>query len=58
VIRASVFTKKSIEMEFKFHETFPLGEDKTQYHLLTKEYVSAAEFEGQEILKVDPKGLR
>ncbi|PKP38265.1 MAG: fumarate hydratase [Bacteroidetes bacterium HGW-Bacteroidetes-14] len=45
-------------MEFKFHETFPLGEDKTQYHLLTKEYVSAAEFEGQEILKVDPKGLR
>lgn len=58
MIRASVFTKKSIEMEFKFHETFPLGEDKTQYHLLTKEYVSAAEFEGQEILKVDPKGLR
>lgn len=45
-------------MEFKFHETFPLGEDKTQYHLLTKEYVSAAEFEGQEILKVDPQGLR
>ncbi|PKP41216.1 MAG: fumarate hydratase [Bacteroidetes bacterium HGW-Bacteroidetes-10] len=45
-------------MEFKYHETFPLGEDKTQYHLLTKEYVSAAEFEGQEILKVDPKGLR
>ena len=45
-------------MEFKYHETFPLGEDKTQYHLLTKEYVSAAEFEGQEILKVDPQGLR
>jgi len=58
VIRTSVFTKKSIEMEFKYHETFPLGEDKTQYHLLTKEYVSAAEFEGQEILKVDPQGLR
>lgn len=58
MIRASVFTKKSIEMEFKYHETFPLGEDKTQYHLLTKEYVSAAEFEGQEILKVDPQGLR
>lgn len=58
MIRTSVFTKKSIEMEFKYHETFPLGEDKTQYHLLTKEYVSAAEFEGQEILKVDPQGLR
>jgi len=58
VIQASVFTIKSIEMEFKYHETFPLGEDKTQYHLLTKEYVSAAEFEGQEILKVDPQGLR
>lgn len=58
MIQASVFTIKSIEMEFKYHETFPLGEDKTQYHLLTKEYVSAAEFEGQEILKVDPQGLR
>lgn len=45
-------------MEFKFHEMFPLGEDKTQYHLLTKDYVSTAQFEGNEILKVEKEGLR
>jgi fumarate hydratase class I len=45
-------------MDFKFHEMFPLGEDRTEYHLLTKEYVSVSEFEGQQILKVDPEGLR
>ena len=27
-------------MEFKYNEMFPLGEDTTKYHLLTKEYVS------------------
>jgi fumarate hydratase class I len=45
-------------MDFKFHEMFPLGKDKTEYHLLTKEYVSTASFDGRDILKVDPKGLR
>lgn len=45
-------------MEFKYNEMFPLGEDTTKYHLLTKEYVSVAEFEGKKILKVDPEGLR
>jgi fumarate hydratase class I len=47
-----------LDMEFKFHEMFPLGKDKTEYHLLTKEYVSATQMDGQEILKVDPEGLR
>ncbi|MFA6769876.1 MAG: fumarate hydratase [Bacteroidales bacterium] len=45
-------------MEFKFNEMFPLGKEKTEYHLLTKEHVSVSQFEGEEILKVDPKGLR
>ena len=45
-------------MDFKFHEMFPLGEDKTQYPLLSKEYVSTTQFEGNEILKVDKEGLR
>jgi fumarate hydratase class I len=45
-------------MEFKFHEMFPLGKDKTDYHLLTKDFVSTAIFEGKEMLKVDPRGLR
>ncbi|MBF0288366.1 MAG: fumarate hydratase [SAR324 cluster bacterium] len=43
--------------EFQYQAPFPLGEDTTEYRLLTKDYVSVAEFEGQEILKVDPEGL-
>ncbi|NCC47078.1 MAG: fumarate hydratase, partial [Bacteroidia bacterium] len=45
-------------MEFKFQEMFPLGKEKTEYHLLTKDHVSVTEFEGKEILKVAPEGLR
>jgi hydro-lyases, Fe-S type, tartrate/fumarate subfamily, alpha region/hydro-lyases, Fe-S type, tartrate/fumarate subfamily, beta region len=37
---------------------FPLGKDTTEYHLLTKEYVSVKEFNGKEMLMVDPEGLR
>ncbi len=36
---------------------FPMGKDDTKYRLLTKEYVSTAEFEGKKILKVAPEGL-
>jgi len=43
--------------DFLYQKPFPLGEDKTQYRLLTKDYVSTVEFEGKKILKVDPKGL-
>ncbi len=35
----------------------PLQKDETEYYLLTSDHVSVAEFEGQEILKVDPKAL-
>jgi fumarate hydratase class I len=42
---------------FYYQEPFPLGEDKTQYTLLTKEYVSVASFEGHEMLKIDPEAL-
>ena len=45
-------------MEFKYQEMFPLGKDKTEYHFLTKNYVSTIEFEGEQILKVAPEGLR
>lgn len=44
-------------MEFEYNEMFPLGKDTTQYHLLTKDYVSVVEFEGKEMLKVDPAGI-
>ncbi|HIZ86390.1 MAG TPA: fumarate hydratase, partial [Candidatus Coprenecus stercoravium] len=46
------------DMEFKYEELFQMGEDTTKYHLVTKDYVSTAQFEGEEILKVDPEGLR
>ena len=42
---------------FKYQETFPLGEDKTNYYLLSKEHVSTSEFEGKQILKVAPEAL-
>jgi len=42
---------------FKFQETFPLGKDTTEYYLLSKDYVSTSDFEGQEILKVEPEAL-
>ncbi|MGM9805424.1 MAG: fumarate hydratase [Candidatus Aphodosoma sp.] len=43
--------------EFHYQPMFPLGEDKTEYYLLTKDYVSVSEFEGQPVLKVAKEGL-
>ncbi|MCX5790202.1 MAG: fumarate hydratase [Elusimicrobia bacterium] len=43
--------------EFQYQHPFPLGEDKTRYRLVTKEYVSVSKFEGREMLKVDPRAL-
>jgi len=42
---------------FSYQETFPMGKDTTEYYLLSKDYVSTASFEGQEILKVQPEAL-
>ncbi len=42
---------------FHYQEPFPMSADKTEYYLLTKDHVSVAEFEGQEILKVEPEAL-
>ena len=41
-----------------FHEMFPLGEDTTEYRKLTSEFVSTAEFDGEEVLVVDPEGIK
>ena len=43
--------------EFKYAPMFQLGEDKTEYYLLTKDYVSVGEFEGKPMLKVEPEAL-
>ena len=45
-------------MEFEYNEMFKMGPDTTKYHLLTKDYVSVANFEGNEILKVDTEGIK
>ncbi len=44
--------------EFRYAPMFQLGEDKTEYRLLTTEYVSVGDFEGHPILKVEPEAIR
>jgi len=43
--------------EFLYKDPLPLGDDSTEYRLLTKSYVSTPSFEGREITKIDPEGL-
>jgi fumarate hydratase class I len=43
--------------DFKYQDPFPLSADDTTYRLLTKDYVSIARFDGEEILKIEPEAL-
>lgn len=43
---------------FKYQEMFPLGPDKTEYYLLTSDYVKVENWNGHEMLVVDPEALR
>ncbi|MEL2282426.1 hypothetical protein AAER89_29325, partial [Klebsiella pneumoniae] len=40
-----------------FQQPFPLAHHVTEYYLLSKEHVSVAEFDGQQVLKVKPQAL-
>lgn len=42
---------------FHYQHPFPLKKDDTEYYLLTSDHVSVSEFEGHEIIKVDPQAL-
>ncbi|MBV8044608.1 class I fumarate hydratase FumA [Pluralibacter sp.] len=42
---------------FTYQDPFPLAKDETDYYLLSREHVTVAEFDGQEVLKVDPEAL-
>ena len=42
---------------FKYAPMFQLGEDKTEYRLLTKDGVSVSQFEGHDIIKVSREAL-
>ena len=44
-------------VEFKYAPMFQVGEDKTEYRLLTKDGVTTAEFEGKQIVKVSKEAL-
>lgn len=43
--------------EFVYQDLFPVAKDQTRYRLLTNAYVSAAQFDGAEVIKIDPEGL-
>lgn len=43
--------------EFKFETMFPLGEDNSEYRLLSKEHVRVKEFAGKEVLLVEPQAI-
>lgn len=44
--------------EFEYQNPFPLGKDKTEYKLLTTDFVSVQELGGREFLVVEPEGLK
>ena len=45
-------------MDFKYSEMFPLGKDRSEYRLVTKDYVKVSNFKGEEVLEVEQEGLR
>ncbi|HGF0772519.1 TPA: class I fumarate hydratase FumA [Kluyvera georgiana] len=42
---------------FVYQDPFPLSHDDTEYYLLSREHVSVAQFDGQDVLKVEPEAL-
>ena len=44
-------------VDFKYEKMFPLGEDTTEYRLLTKDYVKVRELDGNEVIFVEPQAL-
>ena len=43
--------------EFSYYKPFPLGDDQTEYRLVSKDYVSEISVDGKTFLKIDPKAL-
>ena len=44
--------------DLAYRDPLPLAEDTTSYRLLSRDFVSVAEFADREVLHIDPKGLR
>lgn len=43
---------------FSYSDPYPIGKDDTKYRHLTDQYVSIAQLDGEEIVKIDPEGLK
>ncbi|HYC00702.1 MAG TPA: fumarate hydratase [Candidatus Limnocylindrales bacterium] len=43
--------------DFVYQDPFPLGQDTTEYRLLTHEFVSQSQLDGEPVLKVEPEAL-
>jgi fumarate hydratase, class I len=43
--------------QFVYQDPLPLGKDTTNYRLLTRDHVSVTQFDGKEILKIEPEAL-
>ncbi|HAK46417.1 MAG TPA: fumarate hydratase [Spirochaeta sp.] len=43
--------------KFKYQNIFEQGSDSCEYRLLTKDFISSADYDGRNILKVAPEGL-
>jgi fumarate hydratase class I len=41
--------------QFTYQDLLPIGEDKTEYRLLTKEGISSFSADGKQFLKVSPE---
>ncbi|HYC56193.1 MAG TPA: fumarate hydratase [Candidatus Binatia bacterium] len=43
--------------DFVYQEQFPLGQDTTEYRLLTDQFVSQTSLDGEPVLKIEPEAL-
>ena len=43
--------------QFVYQDPLPLGKDTTNYRLLTRDHVSVTQFDGKDILKIEPDAL-
>lgn len=43
--------------DYVHHTMFPMGDDPTPYKKLTGDYVSEVDFDGQKLLKIDPRAI-
>ncbi len=43
--------------EFKYEKMFPLGADETEYKMISKDFIKVKEFEGKEVLTIEPQAL-